>query len=302
MTSVRESPTVVVVLVNWNSEYDTAECLESLAEQTFDDFCVIVVDNGSERTSIGYLMDRFEWPIYLQNEENQGFTGGNNTGIECALELNPEWLFLLNNDTTIEETLIEELVRAATDLPNKAGIVGPLIHTYETHKIWSAGGKVNPITGQSSHRMGSFEEYSQPERVDYVVGAGMLIQTDVFESIGLLDDDFFLYYEDTEFCYRAREAGWDVWYVPISGIYHKDSIDYVFSRLREYYFTRNRWLFIQKTQPMHRRIVFYFYFLIRWVVLQVIYLLCVNRDPPAARATLKGALHALIGNVGKLGN
>jgi GT2 family glycosyltransferase len=128
----------------------------------------------------------------------------------------------------------------------------------------------------------------------------MLVSSAVFEECGLLDEEFFIYYEETEFCRRVYQYGWEIWFVPASGVHHKEGLKYSFSSFREYYLTRNRWLFVRKTQPFHRRLIFYPYFFLRWVLLQVAYLLVVKRNLGAARATVKGAFHAFIGRTGKL--
>jgi GT2 family glycosyltransferase len=293
------SADLAVVLVKYNNEDDTADCLRTLEQQTLDDFVTLVVDNGSRRESIAQLEDAFEFPVYLYNDENVGFTGGNNRGIRYALDREVDWILLLNNDTEVEPTFLEDLLNASESLPDSAGIVGPTVHTYPDREVWSTGGIVNPWTGHTRHRFWSASEVENPTQVDYVVGAAILVRACIFRDIGLLDDDFFIYYEETEFCHRASDAGWGVWYVPVSGIYHKEGTQYRYSNFREYYFTRNRWLFVRKTQTAHVRSFFYLYFLLRWFVVQVAYLIVVHRDLPAAKATAVGALDALLGRVGK---
>lgn len=294
-----ENPRVAVILVNYNNEEDTIQCLETLSNQTLDNFLTIVVDNGSEDQSIQKIANKFEFPVYLQNETNRGFTGGNNRGIKYALDQGAEWILLLNNDTEIESTFLDKFVTSAMDLPDDAGVIGPKIHTYKSKKLWAAGGEINPVTGATTHRTGNNNKFEGPEKVDYVIGAALLVRADVFRDIGLLDDDFFIYFEETEFCQRAQEFGWSVWFVPVSGVYHKESVDYSYSAFREYYFTRNRWLLVKKTQPIPVRALFYPYFMFRWILLQAVYLLAVKRDIAAAKSTVIGGKDALFGNTGK---
>ena len=302
MTTMTEQPSVAVILVNYNNEDDTVACLDSLSEQTLDDVLTIVVDNGSTEQSFNQIPERFDFPVYLRNETNRGFTGGNNRGIEYALEAGVEWILLLNNDTEVEPTFLEKLLTAAQKLPDGTGVVGPKIHTYESRELWAAGGKVDPVTGTTTHRTGDGETFEHPERVDYVIGAALLARADVFREIGLLDDDFFIYYEETEFCQRASEHGWDIWFVPVTGVFHKESVDYTYSSFREYYFTRNRWLFVEKTQPAHTRAFFYPYFILRWLILQITYLLFVKQDLAAVKSTIKGGKDAVLSNTGKQHN
>lgn len=295
----RTDAQLAVVLINYNNEDDTVACLDTLVDQTLDEVLTVVVDNGSDPGSFEHVRERFEFPVYLRNEENLGFTGGNNVGIEYALDAGAEYVLLLNNDTELEPTFLEDLMDAVADLPEEVGVVGPKVHTYDTGELWSAGGSVDPMTGTTAHRTGKGNRYDEPEPVDYVVGAAILVRSAVFEAVGLLDDDFFIYYEETEFCHRAREGGFDVRYVPVSGVYHKESVEYGFSRFREYYFTRNRWLFQWKTRDPVRLAAFVPYYLVRWGLLQVAYLLVVERDLKAARSTALGVLDAVRGRTGR---
>lgn len=296
----QSTPELAVILVNWNNERDTADCLDSLENQTYDDVLTIVVDNGSEPESFEYLHDNYEWPVFLRNEENLGFTGGNNRGIKEALDRGCEWVFLLNNDTVVHEEFLADLVTAAKQRPETTGIVGPKVHTYEGDDLWAAGGEINYLTGTTRHRTGAEERYSVPEQVDYVVGAAMLVRADVFEEIGLLDDDFFIYYEETEFCLRAAESGWDIWYVPVSGVEHKESVAFEHSPFRSYYLTRNRALLAKKRfRSTHRQLVFWVVYLLRWVLAQAVYLALVEKMPDAASNTLAAGIDAVTGVTGK---
>lgn len=296
----RSTPELAVILVNWNNEGDTADCLDSLEKQSYDDFVTIVVDNGSAPESFEQLHDNYAWPVFIRNEENRGFTGGNNRGITEALNRGCDWVFLLNNDTVVHEEFLANLVTAAKQRPDSTGIVGPKVHTYEGDELWAAGAEINRLTGTTRHRTGAEEQYSAPEQVDYVVGAAMLVRAEVFKEVGLLDDDFFIYYEETEFCLRAAEEGWDVWYVPVSGVEHKESVTFEHSPFRSYYLTRNRVLLANKRcNSPHRKLVFWVVYLLRWVLAQSVYLAVVEDMPDAAYNTLSGGFDAIIGRTGK---
>lgn len=294
-----DTPELAVVLVNYNNEDDTIACLDSLAEQTLDDVLTIVVDNGSDGKSFAHVRDAFDFPVYLQNETNRGFTGGNNTGIEYARDVGAEWILLLNNDTEVEPTFLEEFLAAANDQPDSVGILGPKIHTYDSREIWSAGGTINKWTAETGSLHETDQSVDQPADVDLVAGAALLVRNAVFEDIGLLDDDFFIYYEETEFCARTRTAEWTVRYIPVEGIYHKETTEHSYSAFGEYYLTRNRWLYQQKIAPAHIRAAFYPYYVLRWILIQVAYLLVVERNPSVAKATIKAGLDAIRGQTGK---
>lgn len=299
MTVNATDASLAVILVNYNNETDTVACLETLANQSLDEFLTIVVDNGSEPESLQYVEDRFDFPIYLRNETNEGFTGGNNRGIETALDAGVEYVLLLNNDTEVEPTFLEDLLSAAEERPEDAGILGPMIHSHETDEIWAAGGTIDTLTATTRHRHDSEAAYDDPERVDYVIGAALLVHEEVFRHIGFLDDDFFIYYEETEFCERARDHGWSVWYVPVTGVYHKETNDFEHSAFRAYYFTRNRCLFQRKTKSWHVLAAFYPYYLVRWVLLQTVYLLIAESDTDSAIATVRGGIDALLNKTGR---
>lgn len=290
---------LAVVLVNYNNEDDTIACLDTLEDQTLDDVLIIVVDNGSDEGSLSRLRNAFDFPVYIENEENRGFTGGNNTGIEYALDAGADWILLLNNDTELDPEFLEEFLAAANDLPDDIGIVGPKIHTDESSNIWSAGGVIDVWTAETGSLHETDQSIDRPTAVDLVAGAALLVRDAVFSDIGLLDDEFFIYYEETEFCARARHNGWGVMYVPVEGVYHKETTDHSYSAFAEYYLIRNRWLYQQKTQPLHVRLVFYPYYVLRWMMIQTIYLLIVERNAPVARATARGGMDAILNRTGK---
>lgn len=294
-----DTPELAVVLVNYNNEDDTIACLDTLADQTLDDILTIVVDNGSDGDSFDQVQSSFDYPDYLYNESNRGFTGGNNTGIEHALDKGAEWILLLNNDTELDPDFLESFLTSAKDLPEDVGIVGPKIHTYESREIWSAGGYIDTLTGSTGSLDERIDSLDEPTEVPLTAGAALLVRKEVFRDIGLLDNDFFIYYEETEFCTRARQNGWRVMYVPVEGIYHKETTDHSYSAFGEYYLVRNRFLYQQKTQPIHVRAAFYPYYFVRWIVLQIGFVLLVERDLSVAKATLKGGLDAILGNTGK---
>ena len=155
-----------------------------------------------------------------------GFAGGNNIGIQHALKRGSEFALLLNNDTTIDPDALGTLLRTMEENP-EAGIVGGKIYYLDRpNVIWFAGGYFNANSGFGDHYGKSEEDHGQYNRVrecDFITGCCMLIRCEVCEKIGLLDDSYFLYYEDADFCTRARRAGYSVLYQPRAVIYHKIS-------------------------------------------------------------------------------
>ena len=160
--------------------------------------------------------------ILIKNDHNAGYSEGNNIGIKFSLGiLNPDYILLLNNDTVVDENFLAELVTFANK-KQRNGIVGPKVYYFDNpDKIAYIGHNINLCNGRISDP--DMEEYknSSPLKIDFVVGCGLLIKKNVIKDIGLLDPNYFLYYEDVDWCLRARNSGYDVFYVPKSKIWHK---------------------------------------------------------------------------------
>ncbi len=251
-------PRVSVVVVNWNQEGLTAECLRSLARLDYPDRQIILVDNGSRAGSLDQIEADFPNVTLIRHEQNLGFTGGNNAGIRRALAEGPEYVMLLNNDAEVAPDMLRRLVDFA-ESDARIGIVGPLICYYdEPRRVWSAGGLIDPYTGNSTS-MGEGEVddgHFAPREVEYVSGCALLVKRAAIEQIGLLDDRFFMYYEETDWCARAREAGYQCWLVPESKVWHKVSLQARAASPRYVYLmTRNRLLYLQKRGASWRQLL-----------------------------------------------
>jgi len=249
-----EKPKVAIVIVNWNGWEDTIECLESIYKIDYPDYEVIIVDNHSQDDSVKRIKESSEGKAFtiIENEENYGFAEGNNIGIRYALKyLNPKYILLLNNDTVVDEDFLKELVDAGE---NKAyiGILGPKIYHYDRPNIiWSAGCKISWKFARGI-QIGTGEldkgQYNDQKEVEYVSGSAFLIKTDVIDEIGLMDKNYFLYFEESDWTLRANQAGYKSLYVPSAKIWHKVSRSGggISKPAGLYYITRNRWIFMKK--------------------------------------------------------
>jgi len=247
------TPTVAIILVNWNGLQDTLACLDSLSQINYPTAEIIVVDNGSQDNSVDQIRHQYPHIILIETGENLGFVGGNNVGMEHPIATKADYILLLNNDTEVSPNFLDILIDTAQSDP-QIGIVGPTIYYFDEPKtVWSAGGAIDWQYGTT--RMlnlneldsGQFDGPSQP--VDFVTGCALLIKQHVITKIGKLDPDFFAYYEETEWCVRATQAGYKILYVPQSKIWHKISIvAREASPQVHYYMTRNRLLFLKRTQ------------------------------------------------------
>ena len=215
------------MVLAWNGKPLTLECLDSLAALRYENASVILVDNASaDGTADAVRKAHGDRVAVIENEENLGFARGNNVGIRRALDEGADFVLLLNNDTVVDPALLDRLVEVIAG-SDEIGIVGPKIYyASPPDRIWFAGGEVLLSRGLSRHigiRERDTGRYDSIRDVDYVTGCALLARREVFEKIGYLDPVFAAYYEDTDFCMRARRAGFRVVYAPAGKVWHKIS-------------------------------------------------------------------------------
>jgi GT2 family glycosyltransferase len=241
---------VTLVVLNWNGLADTLDCLRSLSHVDCPGCEVVVVDNGSTDGSARAIRERFPSVTLLENGENLGYAGGNNVGLRYALLRGSEYALLLNNDTRVAPDFLQLLVRAAQEDPLICA-AGPTIY-YDARPdvIWAAGGTIDWrrgdafLTGVDEKDVGQFG--TQVREVDFITGCALLLRTDTLQRVGPLDERFFAYYEESEWCLRARRAGFKIVHVPAARIWHKITPEAKEdSPLVHYYMTRNRLLFLR---------------------------------------------------------
>jgi GT2 family glycosyltransferase len=247
------NPKITIVILNWNGYEDTSECIISLQKITYDNYQIVVVDNGSDDEEFNKLKNNFPLIQVLRSDDNLGFTGGNNLGIKYSLEEKADYILLLNNDTIVEPNFIQPLLNVFEEDKN-AGIVAPQInYFYEPRKIWTEGGKISRLRGSGFAYSDQIESNIKPynKEVTFVSGCCMLIKKEVFEKIGLFDENYFLYVEDADLCYRTTHAGYKIIVTHSSKIHHKvsSSTKEYLSLLPLYYVTRNRLYFAKKNFP-----------------------------------------------------
>jgi GT2 family glycosyltransferase len=244
---------VTIIVLNWNGLNDTLDCLESLDQLDYQNYKVVVVDNGSVDGSVPVIRQRFPGVTIIENGENLGYAGGNNVGLRYAMAQGADYALLLNNDTVVDPAFLRILVDAAEADP-AVGVAGPTIYYHERPDvIWSAGGAIDWQRGGSTRMVGLDERDegqfgAEPRTVDFVTGCAMLIRRTVMEKAGLLDERFFAYYEETEWCVRVARAGYKILHIPLARMWHKISPSaQADSPLVHYYMTRNRLLFLKAT-------------------------------------------------------
>ncbi len=239
-------PKVAVIILNWNGVKDTLACLASMAQVTYDNFSVLVVDNGSSDGSEQIVGEAYPDLPLLQTGANLGYAGGNNAGIRLVLAADPAYVLLLNNDTLVAPDFLDALVSAAEANP-AGGYFGPAVLTLEEVPRVIALGGANWDPDRCAFRNFG-KNRPLPSRpgtaaipVDYPTGCSLLIRRTVLDEIGLMDERYFLTFEESDWCFRGREAGFLSFAVPGARIQHKVSVSFggAQSPLMRYFMTRN---------------------------------------------------------------
>jgi GT2 family glycosyltransferase len=223
---------VSIIIVNWNARDLIRPCLESIYRETRGvSFEVIVVDNLSSDGSVEMLRDDFPSVKLIASDVNRGFAGGNNVGMAVSTG---RYLLLLNPDTLVRDNAIAKMVQFA-DVRPEAGVVGPrvlnmdgtlqrscflspsvlnlLLSTFGLHKL-------SPKSSFFGREIMSWCPMTEERPVDVVSGCCMLVRRDAYRQVGGMDETYFMYFEETDWCYRIREAGWQVVYTPGAEITH----------------------------------------------------------------------------------
>lgn len=211
---------VAIVVLNWNSWPDTAACLRSLQRLHYENYKVIVVDNGSTNDSVTHLGDEFRWITLIETGKNLGFAGGCNVGIRQALGEGADFVWLLNNDTTVDSEALRFLVETAKDDPSIAAVGSAVYGMNEPRELQAwGGGHINFLLGRSRHFLKPVSNHA----LDYITGASLLIRRRALESVGLLDEGFFFSWEDADLGMRLRRAKWKLAVAGESKIWHKET-------------------------------------------------------------------------------
>ncbi len=216
-------PRTAIILLNWNSYEHTANCIQSLHACQGEGFDIIVVDNGSQDGSMQEIRDNFPEVILLSFEKNLGFAGGNNSGFEYALEHQYEYIMMLNNDVFVEPTFVFHLLNYMDYHPEVGAIQPKIFFNDDRSKIWNGGSKYASFFGwtySNKYMQKEGELQKAVHEVDWITGCALLVRSSVLKQTGLLNEHFFIYYEDVDLSFRIKKAGYKLIFHPDSIIYH----------------------------------------------------------------------------------
>lgn len=220
---MKNNPKISIIILTFNSGKYIFDCLKSVYKSSYQNYEVIVVDNGSKDKSVDLVKNNFHDVKLVLNEKNLGFTGGNNIGVK---HVTGEIVFLLNDDTVIDKDLLKNLVRELVSSDN-IGVIGPKIFYMpaspagrdEPKKIWFGGGMINWVKGKGYHL-----KSNKKQEVDYITGCALMTRKSIIDKIGLFDNKFFAYWEDADFCQRVKKLGFKIIYLPYGGVWHAKSV------------------------------------------------------------------------------
>lgn len=242
-------PLVAVVILNWNGLADTLECLRSVSALAWDRLDVIVVDNGSTDESVAAIRRQFPSVELIETGQNLGYAEGNNVGIRRAVAGGADFALILNNDTTCDSQLVARLVEAAESFPDGGFFCPRMFYMHEPQKVWFDGAVWDSarltfnFPGQDEPGVNLSEQIHETA---YACGAALFVRTSLVEQVGTFDASYFLVWEESDWCYRARAEGWKSYVVPAAQIWHRVGASFGTedAPLRTYFSSRNRlfWL------------------------------------------------------------
>lgn len=257
------NPLISIITINYNNISVTLDLLLSIRECIYTNLEVIVVDNGSDLDPTEMIMKNYPEVFAVRSGKNLGFAGGNNLGVRYA---NGEFIFFVNNDTLFAENVIAELIKPFYE-NEEIGIISPKVFYYESPNIIQYAGatEINSLTGRNNIIGQGKKDNSELFKSDFTYfahGAAMIIRKSLMDKVGVFSEIFFLYYEELDYSYRIRKAGFKIYFNSKAVIYHRVSHSIGDdSSLKTYYMTRNRIMFMQRNYSRFRFTIFVLFFI-----------------------------------------
>lgn len=264
--SSRNRPSVYIIVLNYKGKTDTLECINSILDMDYPNYRVILIDNhsldGSEELFVSTYRDNPQIHC-IQTGKNIGYAGGNNVGIKYALEQNADYICILNNDVIVNKDTMGILVDFM-EHNSDIGTVGPIICEYkDTMKVQSAGANVNRYKGEHSPSVPDKLREQLQDRIidcDFITGACMLIKAELIRQIGMIPEEYFLCWEETEWCTKIKKSGKRVVCYGGTWVSHKGGASMnKFDGLEKYYWIRNSVVYEKRNASVKELIVYYPY-------------------------------------------
>ncbi len=294
-----QMPKIAILILQWNRAADTLACIRSVRNISSSLYDLFIIDNGSRPEELALVKTAFPDLIYIENGQNLGFAAGYNQGLQIALGYGADYCLLLNNDTTVDSQLLHAFLSATEQYP-EAGVLGAKIYFFDSPTdIWYAGGEVHSKT-QRCYHIGCGESdldkrYDSIVDTSYVCGCALWIKKEVIEKVGLMDPHFFLLWEEIDWCWRIRQAGFRCLFVPQAKVWHKISTSFEGGNrgpMWQYFYFRNRLLFIRKHLTQVKRYRFYATTLFK-EMLDMLWTLANPYTPPRTRAIHRAAFRGI---------
>jgi GT2 family glycosyltransferase len=297
---------VAIILINWNSFTLTHACIASIEQTAETNYDIVVVDNASEDGSVNQLKELHPNIILLQSAENRGFTGGNNLGLQWAMDHGYTYSFLLNNDTIVAENFLSPLIHFLDENPEAGAVQSKIYFLHNKHLIWNAGGKYHPwfctFTTIGYHTIDQ-GQYDLPKKIDWITGCAFFVRNAILKQTGLFAENLFMYYEDADLSCRILNKGYFLQYLPASTIYHmagmaskkteKTNTGYLHPRVH-YFNARNRIWMIKKYSNWYAMPSVLLYHFVYYVMVMVYFI--VRRRFTKLRFTFNGISDGLQGS------
>lgn len=294
---------VSVIILNWNGYKDTTTCVNAVQKSIYPHYEILIVDNASTNESEKVLRKTFPHITFIQTGNNLGYAGGNNIGIEKALKNGSDYVLILNNDCIIDSHLLSEMVQKA-EKDKRIGLITPKVYSHD-NVISHIGSKLNWFSPAITTFIGENEtdhgQYDNEQSVDIAPGDCLFINSLVFKKIGLLNPTYFLYYEDTDWSIRVKDAGLKIIYLPTAKAWHEGShsTGNTTSALGSYYILRNKFQFAFYFAPWNAKLYHLGYFFLS-LSKNFLSLLLKQTDKQIYSARLHALLDVCLGKRGKV--
>ncbi len=258
-------PSVYAVTLNWNGIADTRKCLDSLLSEGYSNLQVVCIDNNSDNNEAAKLKDEYPTVKVIKNETNLGFAGGCNVGIKHALDDGTDYVMLFNNDAVIVEDSIAKMVEFY-EAHSDVGMVSPTILYADEKTVWFYGAKLSKALGFTINigkgKVADSIVGKDPFQTGFCSGCTMLVHRNVIEQIGLMDEEYFVYYEDLDWCTKADNIGLESWVVPHATVFHKKSASTGeggksrFGPIPAYYLARNAFMYAKNMPKGPNKLIY----------------------------------------------